>query len=53
MLKSPLTSTLKWENEEGGNGKWEIFMKSINMEAGFFLWRVKFFKSGMRGPHVY
>ena len=32
-------------NKRGG---WNIFMKSINMEGGFFLWRVEFFKIGKR-----
>ena len=27
--------------------------ESINVEGGFFLWRVEFFKIGKRGPHVY
>ena len=30
-------------NKRGG---WKIFMKSINVEGGFFLWRVEFFKIG-------
>ena len=34
-------------------GGWKIFMKSINVEGGFFLWRVEFFKIGKRGPYVY
>ena len=34
-------------------GGWKIFMKSLNVEGGFFLWRVEFFKIGKRGPHVY
>ena len=34
-------------------GGWKIFMKSINVEGGFFLWKVEFFKIGKRGPHVY
>ena len=37
-------------NKHGG---WNIFMKSINVEGGFFLWRVEFFKIGKRGLHVY
>ena len=37
-------------NKRGG---WKIFMKSINVEGGFFLWRVEFFKIGKRGLHVY
>ena len=32
-------------NKRGG---WKIFMKSINVEGGFFLWRVEFFKIGKR-----
>ena len=51
MLKLPLTSILKWENEEGlkwvwngfdkrggwnKRGGWRIFIESINMEGGFF-----------------
>ena len=31
-------------------GGWNIFM---NVEGGFFLWRVEFFKIGKRGLHVY
>ena len=27
--------------------------ESINVEGGFFLWRVEFFKIGKRGLHVY
>ena len=37
-------------NKRGG---WNIFMKSINVEGGFFLWRVEFFKIGKRWLHVY
>ena len=37
-------------NKRGG---WKILMKSINVEGGFFLWRVEFFKFGKRGLHVY
>ena len=38
-------------NKRGG---WNIFMKSINVEGGFFLWRVEFFnKIGKCGPYVY
>ena len=37
-------------NKRGG---WKIFIKSINMEGGFFLRRVEFFKIGKRGLHVY
>ena len=36
-------------NKRGG---WKIFMKSINMEGGFFLRKVDFFKIGKRGLHV-
>ena len=32
-------------NKRGG---WKIFKKSINVEGGFFLWRVEFFKIGKR-----
>jgi hypothetical protein len=32
-------------NKRGG---WKIFMKSINVEEDFFLWRVEFFKIGKR-----
>ena len=35
-------------NKHGG---WNIFMKSINVEGGFFF--VEFFKIGKRGLHVY
>ena len=34
---------------EGGKKSKE----SINVEGGFFLWRVEFFNIGKRGPHVY
>ena len=34
---------------EGGKKSKE----SINVEGGFFLWKVDFFKIGKRGPHVY
>ena len=34
-------------------GGWNIFMKSINVKGGFFLWRVEFFKIGKHGLHVY
>ena len=27
--------------------------ESINVEGGFFLLRVEFFKIGKRGPHIY
>ena len=37
-------------NKHGG---WNIFMKSINVVRGFFLWRVEFFKISKRGLHVY
>ena len=37
-------------NKRGG---WKIFMKSINVEGGFFLWRVEFIKIGKHGLHVY
>ena len=37
-------------NKRGG---WNIFMKSINVVRGFFLWRVEFFKISKRGVHVY
>ena len=37
-------------NKRGG---WKIFMKSINVEGGFFLWRGEFLKIGKRGLHVY
>ena len=37
-------------NKRGG---WNIFMKSINVEGGFFLRRVEFFKIGKRGLHIY
>ena len=37
-------------NKHGG---WNIFMKSINVEGDFILWRVEFFKIGKRGLHVY
>ena len=33
-------------NKRGG---WKILMKSINVEGGFFLWRVEFFKIGKCG----
>ena len=29
-------------------GGWKIFMNSINVEKGFFLWRVEFFKISKR-----
>ena len=32
---------------------WKKSKESINMEGGFFLWRVEFFKIGKHGPHVY
>ena len=37
------------------NGDWrvEISKESINVEDGFFLWRVEFFKIGKRWPHIY
>ena len=34
-------------------GSWNIFMKSINVEGDFFLWRLEFFKIGKSGLHVY
>ena len=34
-------------------GGWNIFIKSINVEGGFFLWRVEFFKIGKLGLHIY
>ena len=39
-------------NKRGG---WNIFMKSINMECGYFFVerRVEFFKIGKRGLHIY
>ena len=30
-----------------------LLMKSINVERGFFLWRVEFLKMGKHGLHVY
>ena len=37
------------------NEEWRVekSKESINVEGGFFLWRVEFFKIGKRGPHVY
>ena len=49
-------------NKQGGwktkmdfdkRGGWKIFMKSKNVEGGFFLWWVEFFKIGKCGRHVY
>ena len=37
-------------NKRGG---WNVFMRSINVEGGFFLWRVEFIKIVKRGLHVY
>ena len=34
----------RW-NKRGG---WNIFMKSINLEGGFFLWRLECFQIGKR-----
>ena len=59
VIGSTLISLINLEvgiNVEGRQklrGGWKIFMKSINVEGGIFLWRVEFFKIGKRGLHVY
>jgi hypothetical protein len=35
------------------SGGWKKSKESINVEGGFYLWRVEFFKIGKRGPTLY